>query len=73
MAFAMDLSWSRRIFLRFLLGAHMENLLRGNFQAFESWQRVPRIVLYDALKSAGTQGLGEENAYNHEQVLCRVG
>jgi hypothetical protein len=25
MAFVMVLSWSRRIFLRFFLGAHMEN------------------------------------------------
>jgi len=30
MAFVMVLSWSRRIFLRFFLGAHMENFLRGH-------------------------------------------
>jgi transposase len=52
MAFAMVLSYSRQIFLRFFLNAGMENFLRGHAAAFESWNGVVRVVLYDNLKSA---------------------
>lgn len=64
MAFVMVLSWSRRIFLRFFLGAHMENFLRGHVQAFESWECVPRIVLYDNLKSAVLERQGQAIRFN---------
>lgn len=50
MGFVAVLSWSRQIFLRFYLGAHMENFLRGHVGAFESWRGVPRTALYDAPK-----------------------
>jgi transposase len=52
MAFVMVLSWSRHVFLRFYLGAHMANFLRGHVDAFECYDSVPRILLYDNLKSA---------------------
>jgi transposase len=52
MAFAMVLSYSRQIFLRFFLNAGMENFLRGHVAAFETWTGVVRVVLYDNLKSA---------------------
>jgi len=52
MAFVMVLSWSRRIFLRFSLDARMESFLRGHSQAFEAWGGLPRVLLYDNLKSA---------------------
>jgi transposase len=52
MAFVMVLSWSRRIFLRFCLDARMESFLRGHVQAFEAWGGLPRVLLYDNLKSA---------------------
>lgn len=52
MAFVMVLSWSRRIFLRFSLDARMESFLRGHCQAFEAWGGLPRVLLYDNLKSA---------------------
>jgi hypothetical protein len=52
MAFVAVLSWSRQIFLRFYLGAHMENFLRGHVDAFAAWGGVPRVALYDNLKSA---------------------
>jgi transposase len=52
MAFVMVLSYSRRIYLRFFLDARMENFLRGHVGAFNAWQGIPRIVLYDNLKSA---------------------
>jgi len=64
MAFVMALSWSRpiflRIFLRFFLGAHMENFLRGHVQAFESWGSAPRVTtLHNNLKSAVRQRKGQ--------------
>lgn len=52
MAFVMVLSWSRRIFLRFFPDAQMENFLRGHEAAFAAWGGVPRVLLYDNLKSA---------------------
>jgi transposase len=52
MAFVMVLSWSRQIFLRFYYNQQMENFLRGHVAAFEQWQGVPKILLYDNLKSA---------------------
>ena len=52
MGFVAVLSWSRRIFLRFFLGAHMENFLRGHVGALDSWGGCPRVALYDNLKSA---------------------
>jgi transposase len=47
MGFVMVLSWSRMIYLRFFLGAHMENFLRGHVGAFMAWGGVPRVLLYD--------------------------
>ncbi|MDP1526539.1 MAG: IS21 family transposase [Rhodocyclaceae bacterium] len=52
MGFVAVLSWSRQIFLRFYLGAHMENFLRGHVGAMTAWGGCPRIALYDNLKSA---------------------
>lgn len=52
MAFVMVLSWSRQIFLRFYLNQRMESFLRGHVAAFETWGALPRVLLYDNLKSA---------------------
>jgi transposase len=52
MAFVMVLSWSRQIFLRFYLNARMESFLRGHVAAFDTWHALPRVLLYDNLKSA---------------------
>lgn len=59
MAFVMVLSFSRRIFLRFFLDARMENFLRGHEAAFSAWQGVPRILLYDNLRTAVLERRGE--------------
>jgi transposase len=59
MAFVMVLSYSRQIFLRFFLDARMENFLRGHAAAFEAWQGVPRVLLYDNLKSAVSERRGD--------------
>jgi transposase len=52
MAFVMVLSWSRQIFLRFYLNQRMESFLRGHVAAFNAWRALPRVLLYDNLKSA---------------------
>jgi transposase len=49
MAFVMVLSWSRQIFLRFYLNAQMENFLRGHVAAFEAYNGLPKVLLYDNL------------------------
>jgi len=59
MAFVMVLSWSRRIYLRFFLDARMENFLRGHVGAFEAYGGLPRILLYDNLKSAVLERQGD--------------
>jgi transposase len=59
MAFVMVLAWSRQIFLRFFLDARMESFLRGHVAAFEAWNGLPRILLYDNLKSAVLERCGE--------------
>jgi transposase len=59
MAFVMVLSYSRQIFLRFCLDARMENFLRGHLAAFEAWQGVPRVLLYDNLKNAVLERRGD--------------
>ena len=59
MAFVMVLSYSRQIFVRFFLDARMENFLRGHVGAFTAWNGVPRVVLYDNLKSAVLERRGD--------------
>ena len=64
MAFVMVLSFSRQIFLRFFLDARMENFLRGHLGAFAAWQGVPRVILYDNLKSAVLERYGDAIRFN---------
>lgn len=52
MAFVMVLSHSRQIFLRFFLSAAMDAFLGGHVLAFAAFGGVPRVLLYDNLKSA---------------------
>src|SRR6202790_1990031 len=59
MAFIMVLSHSRQIFLRFFLDARMDNFLRGHVAAFTAWSGVPRVLLYDNLKSAVLERRGD--------------
>lgn len=58
-AFVVVLSWSRQIFLRFYLNAAMPSFLRGHVDAFRFYQGVPRVVLYDNLKSAVLERVGD--------------
>ena len=59
MAFVVVLSYSRQIFLRFYLDARMSNFLRGHEAAFQAWGGLPRVLLYDNLKSAVLERQGQ--------------
>ena len=72
MAFVMVLSHSRQIFLRFFLDARMENFLRGHVAAFQAWQGVPRVLLYDNLKSAVLERRGDAIRF-HPTLLSFAG
>lgn len=57
--FVMVLSYSRQVFLRFYLGQAMPNFLRGHVAAFAAFTGVPRVLLYDNLKSAVLERVGQ--------------
>jgi len=64
MAFVMVLSYSRQIFLRFYLGAAMNYFLRGHVEAFTAFTAVPRVILYDNLKSAVLERVDDAIRFN---------
>lgn len=66
MAFVMVLSYSRKIFLRFYLNAQMANFLRGHVAAFEAFGGIPKVLLYDNLKSAVLERLGDAIRFHPE-------
>ena len=64
MAFVMVLSYSRQLFLRFYLGAAMNYFIRGHVEAFHAFSAVPRVLLYDNLKSAVLERVGDAIRFN---------
>lgn len=62
--FVMVRSYSRQIFLQFFFGTAMANFLRGHVAAFESFTGVPRVLLYDNLRSAGLERVGQAIHFN---------
>lgn len=67
-AFVMVLSWSRAMHALFTLDQQQGNFLRGHVEAFQFFGGVPRVLLYDNLKSAVLQRTG--NAINfHPRML----
>ncbi len=58
-AFVLVLSYSRRVVLRFFPGAAMPFFLRGHVDAFDELGGVPRVILYDNLKSAVLERHGD--------------
>jgi transposase len=66
MAFVMVLSHSRQIFLRFFLDARIDSFLRGHVEAFIAFNGCPRVVLYDNLKSAVLERVGDAIRFNTE-------
>lgn len=63
-AFVMVLSFSRQVFLRFFLGASMPFFTRGHVEAFGFFGGVPRVLLYDNLKSAVLERRGDAIRFN---------
>lgn len=66
MAFVMVLSFSRKIFLRFYLNCQLANFLRGHEAAFAYFNGIPRVLLYDNLKSAVLERQGTAIRFNPE-------
>lgn len=64
MAFVMVLSHSRMVFLRFFLDARTDSFLRGHALAFAAFGGVPRVLLYDNLKSAVLERVGDAIRFN---------
>ena len=62
--FVMVLSYSRQIFLQFCFGNAMANFLRGHVAAFASFTGVPRVLLYDNLRSAVLERVGQAIHFN---------
>jgi transposase len=58
-AFVMVLSYSRRLFIRFFPGASMPFFVRGHVEAFAEFGGIPRVLLYDNLKSAVLERHGD--------------
>jgi transposase len=58
-AFVMILSWSRAMHALFTLDQQQGNFLRGHVEAFKFFCGVPRVLLYDNLKSAVLQRSGK--------------
>ena len=63
-AFVMVLSFSRQVYLRFFLGASMPFFLRGHVDALAFFGGVPRVLLYDNLKSAVLERHGDTVRFN---------
>jgi transposase len=66
MAFVMVLSWSRQVFVKFFLDARMESFLRGHIAAFQAWNGLPRILLYDKVLC----GAPHKRFYVEHSVMC---
>ena len=68
LAFVCVLSYSRRIFLRYYLGQRLENFLRGHLAAFDAFGGLPRVLIYDNLKSAVLDRRGDAILFNPKLV-----
>lgn len=63
-AFVMVLSWSRVTIVRFGIDLRTGAFLTHHIEAFETLGGVPRVVLYDNLKSAVLQRIGDAIVFN---------
>lgn len=64
--FVMVLPWSRFAYARFTLDERMDSFLRGHVEAFDAFGGAPRRVLYDNLKSAVLERVGEHVRFHPE-------
>src|ERR1700693_5172161 len=72
MAFVMVLAWSRHIYLQFFLDARMDSFLAGHAGAFSAWSGLPRVLLYDNLKSAVLERQGDAIRF-HPTLIAFAG
>ena len=71
-AFVMVLSYSRVRFVRFGVRAAMPSFLAGHVEAFRFFRAVPRVLLYDNLKSAVLEREGDAVRF-HPTLLQLAG
>lgn len=57
--FVTTLSYSRGLYFEFFFDQTMESFLRGHVHAFADWNGLPRILLYDNLRSAVLERRGD--------------
>ena len=57
--FVITLSYSRGLYFEFFFDQIMESCLRGPVHAFEDWKGLPRILLYDNLRSVVLERRGD--------------
>jgi transposase len=62
--FVITLSYSRALYFEFFFDQLMENFLRGHVHAFTNWGGLPRILLYDNLRSAVLERRGDAIHFN---------
>jgi len=66
--FVITLSYSRALYLEFFFDQRMENFMRGHIRAFEDWGGIPRILLYDNLRSVVLERHGDAILF-HPRLL----
>ena len=70
--FVLVLSWSRAVYARFALDQTLESFLRGHGEAFTALGGIPRVLLYDNLKSVVLERDGEHIRF-HPRLLELAG
>jgi len=63
-AFVIVLSYSRMTFVRFFFDQRLGNFMVGHQDAFEDFEGVPRIILYDNLKTMVAARRGDAIRFN---------
>ena len=71
-AFVMVMAYSRLRFIAFSVTAAMPSFLRGHVAAFRFFNAVPRVILYDNLKSAVLERAGDAVRF-HPTLLALAG
>jgi transposase len=82
--FVITLSYSRALYLEFFFDQRLESFLRGHLHAFEQWHGLPRVLLYDNLRSVVRERRGDAvhfhprflelcAHYHFEARPCQVG
>lgn len=69
--FVLTLSYSRALWIEFFLDQSIEHLLLGHVHAFSDWGAVPRVILYDNMKSVVIERWGEAIHFHPRMLeLC---